>query len=443
MNVERNYIDNGGGGGGTATATAPAQANGFFSAGKSVFNGATPSPADSGVMSPMTPVDGAVNSMTQQHLGQQQQHQQQQHYSPDHNGAAGSGYSPFNHPSPADSGCFNNSPYPMTSPSQNQSMGEGMLSQQQQQHDSGMMQPASYNPASVDSGCSYNSGSPYPLTSPNSNMNMASNLAEEFDAIQQPNQQQQQLNNSSVIQQQQSGYQPQHFGSNQYLGQQQDNVPQTCEEQPFEGCQQPSEDSYFNMQEQNRPTSMFGSQPQACCPSQSYQGGFVPQQCCQTLRQPQRVPPLPHQMMQSCMNCCTHQQQQCCSSQQQHQRQNQCCGNNASCCSAASGDNNGFSHNSHSFIQHASQGNQNNLGFGGNNGSGGNVIQQGGQFNAGGGVNGDRNGFCHMTGQSANFGAQSESEESDCDDAGDPNSAPTPISRFAGHNCQNVSETKK
>ena len=205
MNVENNYIENGGGGGSVAAAAPfyPGGGKTQVFPGLSCGNGGgggghhtSPSPADSGVMSPMTPIEGAaVGTMT--HLQQQQQQLQQQHYSPDH-GSGTSGYSPFNHPSPADSGCFNASPYPMTSPSQNQ-VSEGLMAQNDQTAVNNVMQQQqqqNYNPASVDSGCSYNSGSPYPLTSPNSNVNnMGQSLAEEFDAIQQqqpqPSQQQQ------------------------------------------------------------------------------------------------------------------------------------------------------------------------------------------------------------------------------------------------------------
>jgi hypothetical protein len=71
--------------------------------GSSTFYHPTPSPADSGVMSPMTPGSNGAMSSTGSAT------------SPEHMFSAGS---PYNQPSPADSGFTSNaSPYPLTSPS--------------------------------------------------------------------------------------------------------------------------------------------------------------------------------------------------------------------------------------------------------------------------------------------------------------------------------------
>lgn len=94
------------GGGSTGNST-------YYNNGYSNYQ-ATPSPADSGVMSPMTPLSNyTVGSTPDPNLLITSPEHVSSNFPP-----SSSSCSPFNHPSPADSGlhCGNPSPFPMISP---------------------------------------------------------------------------------------------------------------------------------------------------------------------------------------------------------------------------------------------------------------------------------------------------------------------------------------
>ena len=119
-NYSGNFVDPGGGGGGGNNNGQGGGCGGqtsFYPNPGSNFSSSyqpTPSPADSGVMSPMTPLSSYTNGSTPEQSGNGLM------TSPEHLGAGtttSSTCSPFHgHPSPADSGFHLPSPFPMTSP---------------------------------------------------------------------------------------------------------------------------------------------------------------------------------------------------------------------------------------------------------------------------------------------------------------------------------------